>query len=352
MTAPPELDGTSGLSPPAVRPGEQVPDVQVPDEQVPGGAVPAEPGGPPVPVPPLPVRPGPQAPAADWGEEAPPGAQAVSVSLTILCALLLALLVNLTGISQLEHLTSQAHLYSKLRLTLAEGSTPVSPVTASGQVVPLGTPVAVLRAPTVGISREVIVEGSGAGQTMEGIGHRRDTVLPCQVGSSVLMARSGAYGGVGAAFARMQNGDRFTVTMGQGTCTYQVSGRRVAGDPAPPPPTGRGGALTLVTATGYPFAPTGVLRVDATLVSKSFDSPAVVFPPGSLPASEQAMGVDTSQLFPLVMLAEALVALAVGAVWLGRRWGAMQTFIVLTAPLLACLFLTAHFLDYLLPNLI
>lgn len=293
----------------------------------------------------------PGAKAVTW-VDAPPVQQAVSVALTILCGILLTLLINLTSISQLQHLTTQHHLYDQLRLSLAQGSTPVSPISKSGKVVPLGTPVAVMSASEVGIAHEVIVEGSGAGQTMQGIGHRRDTVLPCQVGSSVLLARSGAYGGVGTDWARLQNGDRFSVTMGQGTCTYQVTDERFAGDHAPQPPTGRGGAITLVTASGIPFAPTGVLRIDATLVSDSFDAPGVAFPAGSLPASEDPMGVDTSQLFPLVILAEVLVGLAIAAVWLWRRWGKVQTFIALTAPALAALFLTARFIDFLLPNLI
>jgi len=284
--------------------------------------------------------------------DAPRSQQAVSVALTMLCGILLTLLVNLTSVSQLQHVASQHHLYDQLRLSLAQGSTPVAPITKSGKVVPLGTPVAVMTAPEIGLAHEVVVEGSGSAQTMAGIGHRRDTVLPCQVGSSVLMARSAGYGGVGAAWSRLQNGDRFTVTMGQGSCTYQVVGERTAGDHAPQPPTGRGGALTLVTATGYPYAPTGVLRIDTALVSDSFDAPGVVFPAGSLPAAEEPMGVDYTQTLPLLIFGEILVGLAIGAVWLWRTWGRAPAFIVITPLALAALFLTARYIDLMLPNLI
>lgn len=283
---------------------------------------------------------------------APPAQQAAAMALALLSAVLLTLVVNLVGVSQLQHVTSQAGLYKQLRLTLAEGATPIGPLDANGHVTILGAPVAVMSAPEVGIGREVIVNGTSSAQTMAGIGYRRDTVLPCQAGSSVLMARSGAYGGVGERWAQLQNGDRFTVTMGQGRCTYQVTGRRLAGEKAPPPPTGASGALTLVTATGYPFVPTGVLRIDTTLIGKSYAAPSIAIPAGALPSAELALGTDDQQLFPLTMLLEALVALAFAATWLWRRWSPVKTFIIATPIALALVLLTAQNLDLLLPNLI
>lgn len=284
--------------------------------------------------------------------KADPAQQALSMALALLSGVLIALVVNMVGISQLQHLTSQARLYHELRLTLAEGATPTGPLDSSGQVVPLGTPVAVMSAPEIGIQHEVIVNGTSSAQTMQGIGYRRDTTLPCQAGSSVLMARSGGYGAIGQDWAHLQNGDRFSITMGQGSCTYQVIGQRLAGAAAPPAPIGDAGALTLVTATGYPFVPTGVLRIDATLVSNSFPRPAVAFPTGALPASELDLGSDSSQLFPLTMLLEALVALAIGATFLWRRWNPLKTFVVVTPVALALIFLTAQSLNLLLPNLL
>ena len=62
-------------------------------------------------------------------------------------------------------------------------------------------------------------------------------------------------------------GDRFTVTTGQGIATYSVLDRRTAGDPSPSLAVGHG-LLTLTTARGAAFAPLGVLRVDAALVSR------------------------------------------------------------------------------------
>jgi len=283
---------------------------------------------------------------------APPAQQAVALALALLSAVLIALVVNLVGISQLQHLTSQAQLYRELRLQLAEGAAPGGPTDAAGRLTALGAPVAVMSAPEIGLGNEVIVNGTSSAQTMQGIGYRRDTVLPCQSGSSVLMARSGGYGAVGARWAHLQNGDRLSFTMGEGRCTYQVIDRRLAGQKPPTPPARDGGELTLVTATGYPFMPTGVLRIDAELVTKAYPAPAVTIPSGALPASELALGVDDQQLFPLTMLLEALVALALVAAVLWRRWSPLKVFIVATPAAAALVLLTAQNLDLLLPNLI
>ncbi|MFC4244861.1 hypothetical protein ACFOYW_15915 [Gryllotalpicola reticulitermitis] len=283
---------------------------------------------------------------------APPAQQAMSMALALLSAVLLTLVVNLVAISQVQHVTSQAQLYKELRLQLAEGATPVGPMDSAGHVTPLGTPVAMMSAPEIGLAHEVIVNGTTSAQTMDGVGYRRDTVLPCQAGSSVLMARSGGYGGVGERWVQLQNGDRFTVTMGEGRCTYQVVDHRLAGQKAPTPPSGKQGALTLVTATGYPFVPTGVVRIDATLVGKSYAAANVTIPTGALPTSELPLGSDQQQLFPLTMLLEALVALALVATWLWRRWSPVKTFVVAIPVALALVLLTAQNVDLLLPNLL
>jgi sortase A len=307
-------------------------------------------GGPPVP----PVERGRRRAASTrqtW-VEASPFSQAVSLLLAMVSVVIVFLLLNLVIVSQVQHYAMQATLFSDLRLSLAEGSVPVQPTGVDGQIVTPGTPVALMKAPVVGIDREVIVEGSSSGQTMVGIGHRRDTVLPCQVGASVVMARSGGYGGVGSSWSQLKSGDEFTVTTGQGSCTYVVRGQRVPGDDAPPAPTGREGRITLTTAYGLPFMPTEVLRIDADLTTDAFDRPVTAFPPGSLPESEAAMGVDTSNLFALVLLLELLIAVAIGATYLWRRWGKWQSWIVVTPVAVTAGMLTATSINHLLPNLL
>lgn len=285
--------------------------------------------------------------------EAPAFERLLSLVLTMLSVIILALLVNLVFVSQVQHYASQTALYDEIRLSLAQGATPTGPLTYDGTLVTPGEPVAVLSAPAIGIDHEVVVEGTSSAQTMVGIGHRRDTALPCQVGTAVLMARGGAYGGVGQSFKSLTEGSTFTVAMGQGTCTYEVTGSRLPGDQAPAAPIGSEGRLTLTTASGFPFFPTEVYRVDARLVGDGFGRPAVTLPTGALPTSEAAMGIDSSNLFGLVLLLELLVLVAVGTTWLWKRWGRWQAWIVCGPAVLAVGVLTAGAVNqWLLPNLL
>lgn len=285
--------------------------------------------------------------------EAPAFQRTLARALGLVSAALVGLVVNLVLVSPVEHYTAQTRLFAELRLHLAEGSAPTGPLGTDGRLVEPGTPVALFSAPGVGLGRSVVVEGTAASQTMVGIGHRRDTPLPCQHGTSVLMARSGAYGAEGDAWKRLAVGDRFTVTMSQGTCTYQVTGVRSAGDPAPPAPGPGEGRLTLTTAAGAPFMPTEAYRVDASVVADAFTRPSVSFPPGSLPDSEAAMAKDPSNGFALVLLLQLLTAIGIGIVWMRRRWGRWQAWIVGTPPLLAAFGTVATVLNQLLlPNLL
>ena len=277
----------------------------------------------------------------------------LSLLLVMLSITILALLANLVLVSPVQHYASQNELYQNIRLALAEGSAPTGPVNPDGSLVQPGTALGVLYAPVVGIAHEVMVEGSSGSQTMQGIGHRRDTVLPCQTGTSVVMARSGAYGGVGHAFTNLVPGDQFSITMTQGSCTYEVMSARLPGNQAPSAPASGEGRLTLTTAAGAPFMPTEVYRVDAKLVTDAFDRPAVAFPTGALPPSEAAMGTDTSNLFALVLLLELLVGVAIGISWLWRRWGRWQTWIVGAPAVIAVGLLSATAINqWLLPNLL
>ncbi|MFD1273891.1 hypothetical protein ACFQ51_25925 [Streptomyces kaempferi] len=111
------------------------------------------------------------------------------------------------------------------------------------------------------------------------------------------------------------------MTTGQGKAKYQVLGVRRAGDPAPAPVASGKGRLVLVTATGPHFMPGGVLRVDADLISTPARTPAAVIRSGTLPESEQPLAHPSGVPWPLVMWLQALVAVAVAAVWTWHRWG-------------------------------
>lgn len=284
--------------------------------------------------------------------EAPAFQRVLGLVLFMVSMTIIALLANLVFVSQVQHYTSQKALYAQLRLSLAEGSAPIAPINARGDLVTPGTPIAVMVAPVIGVASEVIVEGTASSQTSQGIGHRRDTALPCQVGSSVLMARSGAYGGIGQAFKSLTIGSKFSITMGQGAALIRSPDREIR----VMPPLGaqwKRGNLTLTTAAGTPYLPTEVYRVDAKLVTDGFDRSAVALPTGALPSSEAAMGTDTSNLFALVLLLELLVGVAIATTWLWKRWGRWQAWIVAAPPLLAISLLCATAVtQWLLPNLI
>lgn len=292
--------------------------------------------------------------AAAW-VEATPFQQAVGLLLATLSTAILAILVILVVVSPIQHFTTQNALFDQFRLTLAEGSVPVGPVTADGELVDPGTPVAMFDAASIEVDEEIVVQGTAAAQTMQGIGHRRDTVMPCQEGTSVLMARAAAYGGVGGSWARLEPGDEIGFTTGQGTCTYTVTGLRYVGDDAPAAPGAGSGSLVLTTAAGLPYMPNEVLRIDATLNETAFETASTALPSASLPTSEKAMAVDDSLAvwFGLILLLELLVAVVIAVTWLWRRWNKWQTWIFAAPVLAAVAVITAQSVNQLLlPNLL
>ncbi|MFL6024837.1 MAG: sortase, partial [Marmoricola sp.] len=212
----------------------------------------------------------------------------VSYALTILSVVLFTLLLNIVVISQIQHFSSQHSLYNQLRLSLAEGSTPIGQLDSNGKLVKPGTPIALLKIPELGLN-EVVVEGTASRQTKLGVGHRADTPYPGQPGASVLMGRSAAYGGVFRNLDKLRPGQIFTVTTGQGVARYKVIGVR-NGDVRLPALTGTAGRLTLVTSKGPAFLPHGVRYVDADLVSPSVGRPKIAFAAGVIPDAQKVLG--------------------------------------------------------------
>ncbi|MFE7234787.1 sortase [Streptomyces sp. NPDC002405] len=271
-------------------------------------------------------------------------------ALLSLAALLLGVTAQLLFLSGVQERAAQHTAYDALRNALALGTAPVSQTDQQGRLLAPGTPVALIDIPSLRV-RQVVLEGTDSGVMTDGPGHRRDTPMPGQAGTSVLMGRAAAYGGPFERLADLAEGDRFTVTTGQGAAKYQVVGVRRAGDPAPAPLASGQGRLVLATATGPSYMPGGILRVDADLVSTPFETPAAVIRPGTLPESEQPLARPSGVPWPLVMWLQALLVAAVAAVWTWHRWGRHQTWIVF-APVVAVLGLqVATRTTELLPNL-
>ncbi|MFF3418133.1 sortase [Streptomyces sp. NPDC002698] len=270
--------------------------------------------------------------------------------LLTLAALLLGLTAQLLFVSGLQERTAQHTAYDSLRAQLALGTAPVAQTDQQGDLLAPGTPVAIVDIPALHV-REVVLEGTDSGVMTDGPGHRRDTPMPGQAGTSVLMGRAAAYGAPFGHLDELAAGDTFSVTTGQGKAKYRVFGVRRAGDPAPAPLDAGKGRMVLLTATGPDFMPGGVLRVDAELVSAPAQTPAAVIRSGTLPESEQPLARPGGVPWPLVMWLQALIAVAVAAVWAWHRWGRHQTWIVF-APVGAVLGLqVATRVTELLPNL-
>jgi len=230
--------------------------------------------------------------------------------------------------SQLHYDRVQHDSYATFRAQLAQAIAPTGPTDPLNpkHVLALGSPVAVLTIPKIGLN-VVVLEGTSGQILQGGPGHLRDTQLPGQAGISVIMGRRATYGEPFARLSSLGPGQLFTVTTGQGVSRYRVLDVRRAKDPVPSYSAGQG-RLILVTADGTPYAPSGVLRVDANLISKPQPAPTMVISPADLGSNEQAMGTDPVAWVPLVLWGQGLLLAAIALGWMGAVWGRWQTWVV------------------------
>lgn len=286
-------------------------------------------------------RPGRGRPGAAWFVV--PGA-----ALTLLAALLLGFAVNLTVLGHVEHARAQQNGYNKLRTELALGVAPVGRLDADGKAVSMGSPVAVLHIKAIGL-KEVVFQGTTSGVLRSGPGHRRDTPLPGQPGTSILMGRQWGYGSPFNHIDELKAGDAITVTTGQGQQQYKVTGTRHAGDPAPALPGSGQSRLMLMTATGGVYTPHGVLRVDAELVSPLQPGPAAG---GGITSAEAPLAGDPAAWLPIMLWLQGLLLAVVAITWCFRRWGRWQTWICAVPVLTAFVVALSGEATRLLPNLL
>jgi sortase A len=288
---------------------------------------------------------GPVAPARGAGD---PWFIIPGAALTLLAALLLGFAAHLTVLGHIEHARAQQNGYDTFRSELALGTAPVGRLDDAGKPVPAGDPVAVLHVPALGV-REVVFQGTSSGVLTSGPGHRRDTPLPGQPGTSIIMGRQWGYGSPFNHLHELHAGDEITVTTGQGQQRYKVSDVRRAGDPAPAPPGDGQGRLLLMTATGGLYAPHGVLRVDAELVSAAQPGPASG---GGIDAAEQALAGDPSAWLPVMLWLQGLLVVVIAISWTYRRWGRWQTWICGLPVVTAIVVALSGAATELLPNLL
>jgi sortase (surface protein transpeptidase) len=270
--------------------------------------------------------------------------------LLVILAIALTLAAQLAVVSVFQHRSAQQGAFDKLRKQLALGTAPVAQTDTKGRLLALSTPVALLDIPSLHV-HEIVLEGTTPAVLMSGPGHRRDTPMPGQAGTSIVYGRAAAFGGPFKDLHRLKNGAKITFTTGQGVSTFNVIGRRRGGDMAPPPPGSAKGRLILVTATGASFLPGGVLRVDADLASPTMSTPPLGLASSTMPHSEQPLGTDSSSLWALVLWLEALIVVAVAVVWSWTRWGRHQTWIVFFPLTVLIAFFASDQFIRLLPNL-
>lgn len=271
--------------------------------------------------------------------------------LVMVAVVVLGFLANMVGLSQLQHLVSQQELRTEFGDQLAAGTAAVSEGDFTGVLLDDGTPVARIQIPAIGVN-EIVVEGTTSGDLTRGPGHRRDTVLPGQAGVSVVLGRANAYGGPFGRIQELPPGETISVVTGQGESLFRVKGVRYAGDPLPAAITSGQARLVLVSARGAPYAPSGVVRVDADLVSTVQAPGARQTTFTTIPAAQKELGSDFGTLWALVFALQFLILAEAGAAYSWRLVGGAKAWVVFAPVVLLAGLITADQLTRLLPNLI
>lgn len=302
---------------------------------------------PPAPPPP-PARKPPRPPRFEGPKRGTP-AWVVQTSMLWLAAVAVGFALDIVVVTDLQYQAAQSRDYATLRESLALATTPVSQTDLDGRLTPVGTPVALLTVPRIGLENVVVVEGTSSEALQRGPGHERDTRFPGQPGVSVLQGRAAAFGGPFGDIDQLRVGDEITVLTGQDRSTFRVSGQRREGDPVPALKAGEA-RLTLVTAGGLPFMPSGLIRVDATLVGDTKE-PSVVYAK-DLPTSEQPLGTMPETLPVTILALQALVVVVLLAAWGWQRWGRWRTWIAFGPVVVLAVVLIGGRLTLLLPNLL
>ncbi len=271
-------------------------------------------------------------------------------AIIVIGLLLVGFAAQFVGVSQIEHSRDQQLAFDDFRYQLANATAPVGQTGTDGRLLPVGTSVAVLTIPAIGV-HEVVFEGTSSDVTRQGPGHRRDTPMPGQAGASVLYGRQAAYGAPFGSIGALTPGDVVTTTTGLGTARYVVSDVRFTGDPVPDAIPAGGGRLTLVSASGIPFLPSTVVRVDAKLETAPLATPQRALGYAALGDEELTMAGNGSVWpFLVIGLIGLFALIALFAVSL-RFWGRRQTLVVAVPVVLVVGLFAAEQFTLLLPNL-
>jgi len=289
----------------------------------------------------------------------PPTLKLWSAGLTAFGILLLVVTANLLAFGHVKHARDQRVALDALRIDLANGTAAVNQKDDDGKLLELGRPLGIIDIPLLDL-HEVYLEGTTSRVLSSGVGHRRDTVMPGQRGTSFLMGRHAAYGGPFAALADLPTGADVYITNGMGSrIPFRVVAVRRQGDALPKAPV-NGARVTFVTADGGPFVPDGGVRVDADLVQGATTAdkqPFAAVTPGPLPLTytflprtERALAGNGTAWLSVVIGLALMLPLASAATYARQRWGRWQAWLSAVPPLLAVAIWTSDAVIQLLPN--
>lgn len=266
----------------------------------------------------------------------------------VVALMTVSVLAQLVVVSPFQQRAAQQAAYDRFRAELATGTAPL----AAGDLADRkGAPVAYLEIPAIDL-RQVVLEGSDASTLFDGPGHRRDTPLPGQAGTAVVLGRRAAFGAPFGRIDDLRNGDVVKATTGAGVFEYRVIGVRESGDPAPVATRRGGGRIALVTAGGTPFVPDGVVIVDADLIVPGLGGAGPLLNAQTLPESERLLAVDLSTLWRLLLWLQLLLVAVLVGVFAWLRWDRAKTWVVFVPTLMLVGLLTAGEAARLLPNLL
>jgi sortase A len=281
-------------------------------------------------------------PAASSAAAPPPRSQLgglgiAALAMSLIGLLLIGFIAYLYGLSGLAEAHAQSTLYKTLAGQLGAATAPVGDA-------PEGSAVAIVGIPDLGISGLVIVEGTTSADLTHGPGLLPGSAFPGQPGISVVYGRASTFGGPFSHLMQLNRGDRITVVTGEGTSSYAVVS---FGDSAHPAKNPAANQLVLYTADS-PVLGTGYEQVTADLVSQPMASSGAL---GTASAREAPMAGDAGVAIPLILWAEALIVVVLGALFLTRRWSAPMVLLYATPVALAVTWAVYENLAVLLPNL-
>jgi sortase A len=272
-------------------------------------------------------------------------------ALPVLGALLIAFSLYSSLLGHLVYERNQRimldELNEKIKVAAAIAAAPNARDTNLTALPAIGTPVALLEIPKIGV-REAVVQGTGAAEVRNAVGHYRPSPMPGQVGNVVLAGHRNLYGAPFAGIPGLSRGDQIMTTTQEGRFTYTVETILRAG-------TGEQdflsqativNRLTLLTTNdgGHGGRLAVIARLDGQAAGlKTKD-------PNQVKVDELGLGRDTAAWWPTIGWGLLFLVVVIGTFTLYRRWRRTSTYLITTPALLAVGLLWFEGLARLIPS--